>query len=405
MKALSENRKLTIGLFLTVLLILGLAYCFSVTCYAGSVGKNHWSADGKTFYDSDKKKVKGITVIRETGAGVSKDRFYVFSKNGKLNVKQTKKIRSLAEYEGDFAPLKHLLGEEKKSFYSEGCYAGPVKNGKTPYEGGQDGILLYKDFKVNTYLAPNGKEFFLGVSGITHTTRVTKKNHSIPIRDGKKTTGAEKRVLRKVNQKIYCYDKGGKAHSGWQKIGKDYYFFRNDSMNKGYMITGKTVNRIRLKKNGQAIQTKKNRKRLKTLVMAAQIVEAATKPKMDKKEKLKAVWKYFQNSGRYRYQGSPAFHYSKQWETEYAYAMLKQKHGSCYHMGAAFAYLANACGFKNCMAVSSGGHGWCVVDGRICDPSWDRVDTGHSYYMISMSLSGKKGRPRYKQSMKYVRII
>lgn len=69
------------------------------------------------------------------------------------------------------------------------------------------------------------------------------------------------------------------------------------------------------------------------------------------------------------------------------------------------AFLADAVGYENCYAISSGGHGWAEIEGRVYDISWDLVDRKHNYYALSYELSGVDGRPNYKNARKYVKKI
>ena len=121
---------------------------------------------------------------------------------------------------------------------------------------------------------------------------------------------------------------------------------------------------------------------------------------MKKSEKLKKSFEYLLK--HFQYRGSPDFEKSKQWEQNYAQDLFEEGHGNCYAFGAAFAFLANAVGYKECYAVSSGGHGWAEVNGKVYDPTWSLTDKNHSYYGISFDLSGKDGRPNYKNARKYV---
>ncbi len=209
--------------------------------------------------------------------------------------------------------------------------------------------------------------------------------------------------LKKIGKRTYYFDKNGKQRTGWQKIGKNYYYFKIGNGKNGYMLKEKKVNKIYLKKSGKAKVTKSNKKRLKTLVYATKLVEKATKPDMKKKVKLKKCYDYILKN--YKYKGSLRFHYSKRWEEEYAYFMYTNKHGSCYNYGATFAFAANACGYKKCYAVSSGGHGWAEVDGRVTDVSWENQDKRNHYFHFDINLSGKHGRPNYKRYGKYRKKI
>lgn len=111
----------------------------------GKMVKNKFYTIGSSkYYFNSKGKVK-------TGIAVINGKFYRFTSTGRLNLKATKKIRSAAKYEKDFATLRKLLGKPKKSIYQTGCY-GP----------GKDGILTYSGFTVYTY-KENGKEIYMGV--------------------------------------------------------------------------------------------------------------------------------------------------------------------------------------------------------------------------------------------------
>ncbi|MCQ2508535.1 MAG: hypothetical protein MJ097_07105 [Dorea sp.] len=239
-----------------------------------------------------------------------------------------------------------------------------------------------------------------------NTAKAAHKNEWVTVNEkmvyyganGKKVTG-----IQKIGKSQYYFNSSGVQRVGWQKIDEDYYFFRIANGTGGYMLRGKTQNGIELKSNGKASLTSEAKKKLTVLVKAQKLVEANTKPLMTTSEKLKAMWKVII---KYKYLGSPAFNSKGSWDVTYAKAMFTDKHGSCYHYAAAFAYLANAVGCKDCKAVSSGGHGWAEVNGYIYDPSWQNVDgANHSYYRVDPKLSGKGGRPQYSTHRTYVKKI
>ncbi len=209
--------------------------------------------------------------------------------------------------------------------------------------------------------------------------------------------------IYKIGKNDYYFDKNGVQRTGWQKIGNDYYFFRIANGKKGYQLRSQTVNGIRLGAKGKARITADSRKKLDVMVTANQILQKAAKPAMKKPEKLRKAFDYLLK--HYRYAGSPSFKNSAHWEQDYAQFMFSRHHGNCYAYGAAFAFLANAAGYQKCYAVSSGGHGWAEVSGKIYDPSWCLTDTRYSYFGISPALSGTGGRPNYKRARKFaVRI-
>ena len=60
---------------------------------------------------------------------------------------------------------------------------------------------------------------------------------------------------------------------------------------------------------------------------------------------------------------------------------------------------------KKGKAVSSGSHGWAEVNGKVCDPSWQKIHPKKKYFMVKMSKSGKSGYPMYRKARKYVKKI
>ncbi|MBQ6361475.1 MAG: hypothetical protein IJJ25_10085 [Lachnospiraceae bacterium] len=225
----------------------------------------------------------------------------------------------------------------------------------------------------------------------------SKGNYRYYDENGKKVKG-----LKKIGKKYYCFDSKGRQHLGWQKIGKNYYFFKRTGGKKGYMVKSKTVNHIKLKKSGKAVKSSAEN-RLYALAEAQRIVEAATVPADKKEVKLKKTWNYFQKN--YLYRGELKFRNGANWDVSYARSVFLTKKGNCYGLGAAWAYLAGACGYAESYAVSSGGHGWCEINGRVYDPSWARVDKRYSYYNMDMNMSGRNKIPNYKKAGTYKKKV
>lgn len=231
------------------------------------------------------------------------------------------------------------------------------------------------------------------------TWKTKKQNYYYYTPDGKKLTG-----LKKIGGKVYYFDKKGIQRTGWQKIRGDYYFFTIANGKRGSMVTGKKVNGVYLRKSGKAKLTKSSKSKLNVMVKANRFVEGCTRPGMKRAEKLKRAFTY--SIKDFAYCSSPKYGrksgWKGHWEQKYALEMFDKGGGDCYAYGASFAFLANACGYKKCYAVSSGGHGWAEVEGKVYDPSWAIVDKRHSYFGMSYSLSGKGGRPRYRSNRRYV---
>ena len=85
--------------------------------------------------------------------------------------------------------------------------------------------------------------------------------------------------------------------------------------------------------------------------------------------------------------------------------VLSRRRGDCFGFGCAFAYLADAVGYTS-YAVSSGGHGWAEVNGRVYDANWAKATGRIDWYCgMDYNLSGRGGRPNYKPNRVYVKRI
>lgn len=210
---------------------------------------------------------------------------------------------------------------------------------------------------------------------------------------GKKAVG-----LCKIHGHMYLFDKCGHQKHGWQKVGRSFCFFRYKCGKQGYMLRGRTVNHIPLRKNGRAAVGASN-PRMALLWRCSKIVEKHTRPAWSRARKMRAVWSWFQSNIGY---SNLSFHLSGDWDVYYASLTFSRGWGSCEGLGYAWAFLANACGAGHCCSVSDTGHGWAEVDGKVYDPACARYDRARdSYYAMPMSLSGVGGRPNYARNGMY----
>jgi len=207
-------------------------------------------------------------------------------------------------------------------------------------------------------------------------------------KDGKKVKG-----LTKIGGKYYYFDSKGVQRTGWQKIDGSYYYFKVANKTKGYMVKNKKVNGIKLKKSGKASTSGNAKSKLKVLVKAQKYMQKATKPTQTKKQKLKSCWNYLLKHTKYT--GYEKFKKTSHWDQTYALKIFDKGKGTCFAMGAAFAYLANACGYTKCYVVEGDGHGWAEIKGKVYDPSWATVDKKHDYFGMAYKLSGKDGRRNF----------
>ena len=216
--------------------------------------------------------------------------------------------------------------------------------------------------------------------------------------NGKKTTG-----FVTIKGKKYFFDSKGIQRTGWRKIKGSYYFFRIKNKAGGYMVSSKTINGVQLSKSGKAKESSSVIKRKLTLMTAiAKEMDKITNCRMTTLEKMRKGYDY--EIRRFTIRGSQTFYYDKNWDVTYAERIHRDGHGACFEFGALYAYYANAAGAKKASAVSSGGHGWAEVNGRVFDPNWEK-GTGRDYFNMDYSLSGVGGRPNYARSRKYVKRV
>jgi len=215
--------------------------------------------------------------------------------------------------------------------------------------------------------------------------------------NGKKLKG-----MQKIGKKYYYFDSKGIQRTGWQKIKGNYYYFKIANKAKGSRVGSKTINGIKLRKNGKAKLNAYSKRKLALMVRANKIIESITNAKMTKKQKLEAAFAYTKQHLQSYNRGG--FQSGGDWDMFYAEIPFNTGRADCYSYGAYFAYLANAAGGK-AAAVSSGGHGWAEVDGLVYDANWAKASHVDTYCGMSYSLSGVGGRPNYRPNRRYVKAI
>lgn len=216
-------------------------------------------------------------------------------------------------------------------------------------------------------------------------------------------TGKKLQGLKKISGRYYYFDSKNIQRTGWQKIGSNYYFFRISPGKGGYMQKSTTVDGISLYSSGKAKKTSDSLDKLGILIKANQIVQSITNANMTKTQKLRKCFDYVKKT--YGYATRRRFSAVKNWERAYAKDMFYYGRGNCFSYASAFAYLANAAGYTKIYVVSSGGHGWAEIDGKVYDPDWALVSKVDSYFAMPYSLSGVSGRPNYKRYRVYLAAV
>jgi hypothetical protein len=220
---------------------------------------------------------------------------------------------------------------------------------------------------------------------------------------GKKVTG-----LRTIGGNTYYFDKKGRQRTGWVQVGDDYYFFNLRKKSNGYMLKETTVNGIKIKKSGKAKVTEKKAEKLRLLVAANELVFDNTKSTMKKSEKLKAMYTGLAEGDLIIYKNLGSFKKGESnWQEIYAAYLFDKGYGDCYTAACSFAYIATAIGYDEVYAQSSGGHGWCKINGKYYDPNWAWWGTNdiEKGYAVPAKLSGKGGRPSWAKNEAYSKKI
>lgn len=211
--------------------------------------------------------------------------------------------------------------------------------------------------------------------------------------NGKRATG-----LVTIKNKTYLFDEAGRQKTGWQFYKGSYRYFKIANRAAGRMMKNRIINGIELQANGKAKLTQTGREELDVLIKAQQLAEELTTPMQTREEKLRRGFDWMRYECVER--GLHGFSSFPGWHRMFANDILDLRTGSCFSYGAAFAYYANAIGYKSCRIVASGGHGWAEIGGLVYDIEWSRV-TGRDYFAFPYGQSGG-GSPNYASNRTYV---
>lgn len=228
------------------------------------------------------------------------------------------------------------------------------------------------------------------------TVKWVTKNSNIYCKvDGKTQKGG----IKTIDGKKYLFGKSGKQLTSWHKIGRNYYYFVPKTKDAGFMVTSKVVNGIKLGKDGRAKLNSEARKELNILTRATKLVEKRTRAAWSEKKKLRKLFNLLRDT--YNEIATRPFSSRYGWYRPFALDILVKKTGSCDSYACAYAYIANAIGVKRCKIVSSGGHSWTELNGRVYDVEWSK----HSkidLFDIPYSRSGKGGIQAYGACRFYI---
>ena len=214
---------------------------------------------------------------------------------------------------------------------------------------------------------------------------------------GKNVTG-----VKKIKGRYYMFDSKGRQKTGWRKIKGKYYFFKIAGGEEGYRLSSTKVNGLKLNKQGAAVVKTANQKlKAQTLYQYATWVDSFIKPTMTDKQKLNACLKQLKKFG-FKPEG-PAVLKKSNWDVVCASEFYERRKtsnkGNCYRFASAFAYMANAIGYKKVQVCAHDGHGWTKIDGNVYDLTY-AINIGKKYFPVP-----KKKANIYSASAKYIRDL
>lgn len=225
-----------------------------------------------------------------------------------------------------------------------------------------DTLIDLADGKVG-YASPSGDITTIGV----------RKNGKVILQNeaGEALTG-----WQKIGKFWFYGDEGGVAHTGWLELdGKTYWL--NDSGVKttnARVINGERYyfdeSGVRGSNCTQAYRT--------TLQKARNELARCTTSNMSKDQKLRAAYNHVRNDSKSTLPRIPHMK-ALGWETTYANDIFDKASGNCFSYAAAFAFMAKALGYNNIYVLHNGTHGWVEIDSLFYDPHADMATKTNLY--------------------------
>ncbi len=175
----------------------------------------------------------------------------------------------------------------------------------------------------------------------------------------------------------YYIDKNGQPVCGWKKLGESYYYFDRENAK---MASGCTVDGIRLKKSGQAVETNANVQKIQTMIKARNIVLQVTKPSDTLEQKIKKCFLWVFQFPYRQYRRLNPIYRQPGWEVTFANDIFDRRQGCCVSEAAATAFLFHECGCKTVYVATDTGHAWVELNGRVYDPLFAEARGFSNYY-------------------------
>ena len=170
------------------------------------------------------------------------------------------------------------------------------------------------------------------------------------------------------NGDTYYYDKKGVMQTGWQEIGGNYYCFDRIT---GKLVKNTTINKIKVDKNGKAVNlTDYGLKRIKLMMTAHKKVLELTNPSDSMEVKRLKVFKWEVFEHPYWVWRLLANYYkvTDEWDVDFANDIFTRKRGCCVSDSCCCAFMFLEIGYTNIYVCHDGRHGWFTVNDKLYDP-------------------------------------
>lgn len=204
---------------------------------------------------------------------------------------------------------------------------------------------------------------------------VTKKGKTYYVVKGKKV----KNKVITIKKSRYLFDENGVMVKGWAKYNKHFYFFGRSN---GKQLKNRTIDGIRICKNGRAKITKLNAQKIKTMIRARKMVDKICKSTDSKEVKLRKCFDWISDIPYKRYHFLNKIYKEKGWESTFANDIFIKGEGCCVSQSSALAFMVHECGYKNVYVVHDTGHAWMELKGRVYDALFAKAKDYEKFYNL-----------------------
>lgn len=196
---------------------------------------------------------------------------------------------------------------------------------------------------------------------------------ALPVRAAEDTGSEIKKEAR------YYYKKGVKQ-TGWQKIKGKYYYFDRKS---GKRAEGKTVDGIKIKKDGTAVGSAYNKRKIETMITARKLVDKITSSTDRRAVKRRKCFRWIFQFPYTLPRDFGKARKKKGWEVVFANDIFEQGAGDCVSGAAALAFLLHECGYPDVYIYHDSEHAWVEIEGKVFDPLFAEGRGYSQYYNVT----------------------